>query len=283
VLPAGDSHTAEEATPMFVKINHRWRESVIWSGEVDAPPDAPASVTLGLATLAAIKSDANLSGADLRGADLRGANLSGADLRDANLSGADLRDANLRDANLSGANLRGANLSGADLRDANLRDANLRGANLRGANLSGADLRDANLRDANLSGANLSGADLRDANLSGADLRDANLRDANLRGADVPAIPDIHRVVLEAASQPGALDMGSWHNDCGTAHCRAGWVVTLAGEPGRALEEAVGTPAAAALIYARSDPSLSCTPDFYCDNDEALADMKRLAEAGAAK
>ena len=75
--------------------------------------------------------------------------------------------------------------------------------------------------------------------------------------------------------------MGSWHA-CGTTHCRAGWVVHLAGVGGRALEYAFGTSAAAALIYMASDPKLERIPDFYCGNDEALEDMRRLAEAEAA-
>ena len=55
-------------------------------------------------------------------------------------------------------------------------------------------------------------------------------------------------------------------------------MVTLAGEGGAALEFAMGTPAAAALIYMASDPALEKIPDFYCGDAEALADMKRLAE-----
>jgi hypothetical protein len=192
---------------------------------------------------------------------------SGADLRGADLSGADLRGANLRGANLSGADLRGAYLRDADLSGANLRGANLRGANLRGANLSGADLRGANLRDADLSGANLRGANLRGANLRGANLRDCPVK-----------IQGIHSAVYAAASKPQALDMGNWHT-CDTTHCRAGWVVALAGEGGRALEWAYGTPSAAALIYMASDPSLERIPDFYCGNVDALEDMRRLADA----
>ena len=124
---------------------------------------------------------------------------------------------------------------------------------------------------ANLRGANLSGADL-----SWAYLRGAYLRGANLSGA--PVIDDIHAKVYAAASQPGALDMGSWH--CGTSHCRAGWVVTLAGQPGLDLEAKIGTPAAAMAIYMASDPERwknERLPDFYCDNATALADMARMA------
>ena len=127
------------------------------------------------------------------------------------------------------------------------------------------------------SGAVLSGAVLRGAVLRGADLSGAVLSDADLRGA--PAIPDIHKAVHAAASQPGALNMSTWH--CGTTHCRAGWVVTLAGEAGADLERRIGTSAAAALIYLKSDPALERIPDFYCDNKTALADMKRLAEQAA--
>ena len=163
------------------------------------------------------------------------------------------------------ADLRGANLSGADLRGANLSSANLSSAYLRGADLRGADLRDADLRDANLSSAYLGGADLRDADLSDADL-----------GGFPVKIKDIHKTIYAAASKDGALDMDSWH--CGTTHCRAGWVIQLSGEAGKALEWAIGTPTAAALIYMASDPKLEKIPDFYATNEEALEDMKRLAE-----
>lgn len=122
------------------------------------------------------------------------------------------------------------------------------------------------LEDAVLSGANLSDADLRGANLSGAVLR------------GVPSIKNIHRTIYEAASKSNALDMSTWHT-CETTHCRAGWVVHLAGKAGAAMEFRTGTAAAAALIYLKSDPKLNKIPDFYADNEAAMADMKRLAEA----
>ena len=40
----------------------------------------------------------------------------------------------------------------------------------------------------------------------------------------------------------------------------------------------MGTSAAAALIYLASDPKLEKIPNFYATNEDALADMKRLAE-----
>ena len=120
------------------------------------------------------------------------------------------------------------------------------------------------------------------ADLSGADLSGAVLRDADW----IPRIANIHQAVYAAASKPNALDMESWHaggNYCGTTHCRAGWVVVLAGEGGRVLEGCYGTPAAAALIYQASDPALERVPDFYCGNGAALEDMKRLADTEAEK
>ena len=109
---------------------------------------------------------------------------------------------------------------------------------------------------------------------SGADLRGAVLRDA-------PKIENIHQTVYAAASAEKALDMSDWHSPCGTSHCRAGWVVTLAGEAGKTLEDRIGTRAAASLIYLASDPKLERFPDFYCDNASALADMKERAEKEA--
>ena len=193
-------------------------------------------------------------------ANLSGANLSGADLRGANLIVADLRGANLRGANLSGANLSGADLIGANLNGADLRGANLRGANLRGADLSGADL---------------NWTDLSEADLSGADLNWTDLSGADLIGADIPIIPDLDRRILAAIEAGGVLKMDAWHT-CETTHCRAGWAVTVAGEPGLALERAVGTPCAAALMYAAIRPE-ERVPDFYASDAAAMADIRRIA------
>lgn len=99
----------------------------------------------------------------------------------------------------------------------------------------------------------------------------------------VPKIANIHTVIFEAASQPQALNMSHWHT-YGTTHCRAGWVVHKAGEAGYALERFHGTALAAQLIYRESDPENPVSPvRFYETNEQALADMKRLADAEAAK
>jgi uncharacterized protein YjbI with pentapeptide repeats len=149
------------------------------------------------------------------------------------------------------------------------------------ADLTYADLRRADLTDADLRRADLTDADLRRAHLTDADLRGADLRGADLRGViydgDMPVINNIHQVVYEAASRPNALNMLTWHT-CETTHCRAGWVTTLAGDAGKALEAEVGPHLAAFLIYRASDPSMVDAPNFHATDSDALADMKRLAE-----
>ena len=91
-------------------------------------------------------------------------------------------------------------------------------------------------------------------------------------------VPSIDKTVYAAVMQPGnALDMSDWHT-CETTHCRAGWVVVLAGEAGKALEKFHGTALAAALIYRESGSPIAI-PRFFDSAEEALADMKRRAEA----
>ena len=54
----------------------------------------------------------------------------------------------------------------------------------------------------------------------------------------------------------------------------------MAGEAGRELEEFFNTELAAIMIYDASCPDYKIHPArFYDDNKEALADMKKLAEA----
>ena len=89
---------------------------------------------------------------------------------------------------------------------------------------------------------------------------------------------NLHEKVYEAASQPQALNMSNWHT-CETTHCRAGWVVTLAGKKGKQLENFYGTLLAASMIYKKSCEGYKINPcRFFDSNDEALKDMKKLAE-----
>ncbi len=182
---------------------------------------------------------------------------------------ANLREAAFNGADLSGAILSGADLHGADLSKADLSDSVLTDAQLVGADLRGAVLCDSDLSDANLSDALVEGADFTNADLNGA------------VPSDAPVLPKIHQTVYAAASAPGAFDMNDW-DEGGTTHCRAGWVVALAGEDGAELGRRIGTEAAASLIYLASDPTLDRFPNFHCGNDEALADMKRQADREAA-
>ncbi len=201
----------------------------------------------------------------------------------------DWREANPgKRLDLSGANLRGAVLIDAVLRDANLSGANLRRADLRGAVLIDAVLRDANLSGADLRGAVLIDAVLRDANLSGADLRKAVLRNADLSGAVLPKVIKIENLfteILSAIESGGKLHMGSWH-ECETTHCIAGWVITLAGEVGRVIEELAGAPWGATLIINESCPYLEGrVPNFYATDEEGMAFIKECVakETKAAK
>jgi hypothetical protein len=73
--------------------------------------------------------------------------------------------------------------------------------------------------------------------------------------------------------------MRTWHT-CETTHCRAGWVVTLAGDDGKKLESFYNTELAAMMIYDASAPGYKINPArFYDTGDAALADMKSLADA----
>lgn len=72
--------------------------------------------------------------------------------------------------------------------------------------------------------------------------------------------------------------MQDWHT-CDKTHCRSGWIVTLAGKEGKALEKKFGTLLAAMMIYDESCPGYKINPcRFFDSNEDALKDMKRLAE-----
>lgn len=75
--------------------------------------------------------------------------------------------------------------------------------------------------------------------------------------------------------------MDDWHT-CDTTHCRAGWVVHLAGEKGYALEKATSCEFAAMQIYkASSDIKISCA-EYYRSNEEAMNNIKECAALEAA-
>jgi hypothetical protein len=98
-------------------------------------------------------------------------------------------------------------------------------------------------------------------------------RITHLQSLRVPVVPDLDKRVAEAVERDG-LNMGFWH--CGTTHCRYGWAITLAGEAGAALEDALGPEMAGRLIYEASTGRVA--PDPYMSNEEALADIRRCAQ-----
>ena len=193
-----------------------------------------------------------------------------------------------------------ASLVGANLVGANLDNANLDCARLDGASLDCASLDCANLDGANLVGTSLDGASLVGANLVGARMpkdwpatqpetaeeRSARLqhrrtrclaRSAEFRARhpEVPVVEQLDsRIHAAVTDGVGALEMNSWHT-CDTTHCRAGWAVQLAGPAGKALEDRLGTPAAAAMIYMTS---VGRVPSFYATNKAAMADLRECAE-----
>jgi hypothetical protein len=69
--------------------------------------------------------------------------------------------------------------------------------------------------------------------------------------------------------------MGHFHK-CEKTHCRAGWVVALAGKAGYELERRTSSVFAAMQIYKASGYEISpCR--FFDENEAALKDMKELA------
>jgi len=74
--------------------------------------------------------------------------------------------------------------------------------------------------------------------------------------------------------------MSQWHT-CETTHCRAGWVVFLAGEAGAKLEKETSTAFAGMMIY-KASSSIRVSPVRFYESDElAMADIKRCAEEEA--
>jgi hypothetical protein len=94
----------------------------------------------------------------------------------------------------------------------------------------------------------------------------------------IPKVADLDKRVFAAASAPGALDMDAWHT-CEKTHCRAGWIVTLAGDEGKKLQQFYNTELAAMLIYRESTGRRIHPARFYDENEAALEDMRKLAEA----
>lgn len=107
---------------------------------------------------------------------------------------------------------------------------------------------------------------------------------SRLASLDVPIVPNIDAEILKKIeADPKSFWMGDWHfhddrpdAPCGTAHCRAGWAIVLAGQAGWELEDAFGSAVAGNLIYVASRPGEE-VPDFYAETSEAIDDIRACA------
>jgi hypothetical protein len=93
-------------------------------------------------------------------------------------------------------------------------------------------------------------------------------------------VEKIHTKLYETIKPNGhnnKLNMADWHT-CDTTHCRAGWIVHLAGEQGYELEKKTSTQFAAMQIYKASSPIRVSPVRFFETNEIAMEDIKRCAE-----
>ena len=170
----------------------------------------------------------------------------------------------------------------ADGARADLADAYLAGANLAGADLAGADLAGAYLADATNVPVGVEKNDPPEPYVRRVDgaARAAYAQRYRERHPEVPVVERLDARILEAIeATPASFNMGVWHSECGTMHCRAGHAVLQAGDAGRELERQHGTRAAAAMIYRASTGR---TPHFFASNEHALEDIRACAAAQTA-
>lgn len=81
------------------------------------------------------------------------------------------------------------------------------------------------------------------------------------------------RILDDTEKNGYTLEMlGGW--GCGTTFCRSGFATHYAGEQGKYLIKHFGNWLAGALIYLKN---MGYIPDFYTNNETALADMKAHA------
>ena len=116
--------------------------------------------------------------------------------------------------------------------------------------------------------------DCRDCN----DCSDCSDLKNNTESFYIPKIENIHQKLLEKVeSKSDSLNMSTWHT-CDTTHCRAGWIVNLAGEEGYKLESETSTCFAAMMIYKSSSKIRVFPPRFFETNEIAMKDIVRCAE-----
>jgi hypothetical protein len=91
--------------------------------------------------------------------------------------------------------------------------------------------------------------------------------------ADAPA--RLQAVAAQVLSAPCCLRMDSWHSDCGTAHCLAGWAIHQAGPIGATLERLHGAHLAGLLLLGHD-----AAARFYQSNDEVLQWLRTINRDG---
>ena len=88
--------------------------------------------------------------------------------------------------------------------------------------------------------------------------------------SQVPVVDDHDRRLRELAqvvlASPDHLQMESWHSDCGTSHCIAGWAIHLAGEEGARLEALNGSEIAGYILLGPEADGY-----FYSRKEDAIA------------
>ena len=70
--------------------------------------------------------------------------------------------------------------------------------------------------------------------------------------------------------------MSDWHT-CETTHCWAGWIVFLAGDKGKELEEKTSTLFAAMMIFKESNGYSISPCNFFLGNEGAMLKIKEFA------
>ncbi len=106
------------------------------------------------------------------------------------------------------------------------------------------------------------------------------LDERQLRELDIvptPHVPGIAGAVLQQIeAHPETHDQSGWHSECGTKHCAAGWVVTIAGNAGKSLEGQFGPEDAAVMILRRAHGEVPL-PAPFGPTDDPLPWLRELA------
>jgi hypothetical protein len=94
---------------------------------------------------------------------------------------------------------------------------------------------------------------------------------------NLPVIPDANlRLALVAKTvlaNPACLRMESWHSDCGTAHCIAGWAMHMLGDYHTTARLMFSPPVLGTVLL-----GVEASGYFYKGNNEALKFLARFED-----